>query len=185
MFCNHCGHENIDEARYCARCGQEITVKPEPPVPESAPVISETPAPIPETFPAPLIAVQPVEYAGFWLRFAAFFIDFLILAAVDLALMLVTFGGYIFVFGLPMLISWLYYALMESSEKQATIGKLALGLAVTDTHHRQISFLRATGRHFAKWVSGLILFIGYIMIAFTEKKQGLHDMLADTLVVKR
>jgi uncharacterized RDD family membrane protein YckC len=180
MFCPHCGHENIDNARYCARCGQEIVVKPDPPAPE--PAVSETPAP--EWYTAPL-RVQPIEYAGFWLRFVAFLLDFLILAAIDIALTLITFGGYIFAFGLPMLISWLYYAVMESSPKQATIGKMAVGIAVTDLVNHRITFARATGRHFASYISTIILFIGFIMVAFTEKKQGLHDMLADTLVVKR
>ncbi len=79
---------------------------------------------------------------------------------------------------------WLYSALQESSEKQATIGKKMLGIKVTDLEGNRISFGRATGRHFAKIVSGLICLIGYIMAGFTEKKQALHDMMAGTLVVR-
>jgi uncharacterized RDD family membrane protein YckC len=81
-------------------------------------------------------------------------------------------------------INWLYYALLESSFKQATLGKMALGLKVTDMEGKRISFGQATGRYFAKILSGLILCIGYLMAAFTEKKQALHDIIVGTLVVK-
>ena len=74
---------------------------------------------------------------------------------------------------------------MLSSEKQATVGKMVLGMVVTDVNGGRISFGRATGRHFAKWLSALILGIGFLMAAFTERKQALHDMIADTLVVSR
>lgn len=80
---------------------------------------------------------------------------------------------------------WLYFALQESSERQATIGKRAVGIYVTDLQGRRIAFGQATGRYFSKILSGLILDIGYIMVAFTEKKQGLHDMIASTLVMRR
>jgi uncharacterized RDD family membrane protein YckC len=73
---------------------------------------------------------------------------------------------------------------LESSSMQATLGKMALGLKVTDLNGKQISFGKATGRYFAKIISAIILLIGFIMVAFTEKKQGLHDMIAGTLVVK-
>jgi uncharacterized RDD family membrane protein YckC len=78
--------------------------------------------------------------------------------------------------------SWLYEAFMESSSYQATLGKMIFGMKVTDLNGNRISFERATGRHFAKWLSAMILFIGYIMVGFTERKQGLHDLLAGTLV---
>ena len=78
--------------------------------------------------------------------------------------------------------NWIYEAVMESSSKQATLGKMALGLKVTDLEGRRISFARATGRHFAKLLSGMILLVGYIMAGFTERKQALHDMIAGTLV---
>jgi uncharacterized RDD family membrane protein YckC len=82
--------------------------------------------------------------------------------------------------------SWLYFALMESSARQATIGKLALGLYVTDLQGRRLSFGRATGRFFAKIITGFVpFFIGYIMAGFTARKQTLHDMIAGCLVLKR
>jgi uncharacterized RDD family membrane protein YckC len=82
------------------------------------------------------------------------------------------------------LVNWLYAALLESSSHQATLGKMALGLKVTDLEGRRISFVRATGRHFAKILSGMVLFIGFIMVGFTRRKQGLHDMVAGTLVIR-
>jgi uncharacterized RDD family membrane protein YckC len=78
--------------------------------------------------------------------------------------------------------SWLYEALLLSSPWQATLGKLALGLRVTDEYGQRISFLRATGRHFAKYLSWMTIFIGFIMVAFTERRQALHDFIAGTLV---
>ena len=72
---------------------------------------------------------------------------------------------------------------MESSAKQATLGKLALAIKVTDLNGNRISFGRASGRYFAKIISGLIFCIGYIIAGFTEKKQALHDMIANCLVV--
>jgi uncharacterized RDD family membrane protein YckC len=87
---------------------------------------------------------------------------------------------------LIVVVSWLYFALMESSARQATIGKIALGLFVTDLQGRRLSFGRATGRFFAKIITGLVpLFIGYIMAGFTARKQALHDMIAGCLVLKR
>jgi uncharacterized RDD family membrane protein YckC len=78
---------------------------------------------------------------------------------------------------------WLYEAMMHSSSWQATLGKRALGMIVTDLDGRRLSFGRATGRHFAKWLSAMILGIGFIMVAFAPKKQGLHDMVAGTVVI--
>ena len=79
---------------------------------------------------------------------------------------------------------WLYFALMESGPGQATLGKKALGLKVTNLEGQRIGFGAASGRFFGKIISGMILMIGYIMAAFTERKQALHDMLAGTLVVR-
>ncbi len=97
------------------------------------------------------------------------------------SLPLLIFGGGVLA-ALTIGASWLYEALMESSSYQATLGKMIFGMKVTDLYGNRISFGRATGRHFAKWLSGMILCIGYIMVGFTERKQGLHDMLAGTLV---
>jgi uncharacterized RDD family membrane protein YckC/Tfp pilus assembly major pilin PilA len=84
-----------------------------------------------------------------------------------------------------LIVPWLYFAFMESSSQQATLGKLAVGVMVTDLAGQRIGFGRATGRYWGKFVSALILYIGYIMAAFTARKQALHDVMADTLVVHR
>ncbi len=78
---------------------------------------------------------------------------------------------------------WLYFAVMESSEKQATIGKMVLGIIVVDLEGKKISFARATGRFLAKFLSNVTLLLGYIVAGFTYRKQALHDLIADTLVV--
>ena len=92
-------------------------------------------------------------------------------------------GGYVFLFSLVTL--WVYYAVFESSKKQATLGKLAVGIVVTDLHGNRIGFGRASGRYFGKFISAMIIGIGYLMAAFTKRKQGLHDMMAGCLVVNR
>jgi uncharacterized RDD family membrane protein YckC len=125
-------------------------------------------------------------YAGFWRRVAAAIIDGLILGAVTAPF---TFGfdganGYSGrASSISTVVSWLYYAFMESSAKQATLGKMALGIRVTDLDGNRIGFGKATGRYFGKILSALILGIGFLMVAFTQRKQGLHDILAGTLVV--
>jgi uncharacterized RDD family membrane protein YckC len=143
-----------------------------------------------------LFAVQgdthTMNYAGFWVRVGAYLVDFIILLVVQLILAVLT-GAALFDleaqqdFGifdiLGLVIGLAYFIGFEGSEKQATPGKMALGLIVTDASGGRISWGQATGRYFAKILSGLILLIGYIMVAFTEKKQGLHDLLAQTYVV--
>jgi uncharacterized RDD family membrane protein YckC len=137
------------------------------------------------------------EYAGFWKRVLASIIDGILLFGISfgigmgLGLLFIATGGQDFAAlelmsnALGAVVGWLYFAAMESSKLQATPGKMALGIIVTDTDGHPISFLRATGRHFAKYISMVILFIGFIMVAFTERKQGLHDMLAGCLVVNK
>ena len=131
-------------------------------------------------------------YAGFWRRFAAVILDGLIIGVVMVPLTLAVGDGDTYAeasrsaagSSISTVITWLYYALMESSAKQATLGKMALGIIVTDMEGRRIGFGKATGRHFAKILSALILGIGFLMVAFTQRKQGLHDILAGTLVIR-
>jgi uncharacterized RDD family membrane protein YckC len=127
-------------------------------------------------------------YAGFWRRVAAVLLDGLILGVVTVPLNLAfADDGYTAASSgaqsISTVLGWLYYALMESSAKQATLGKMALGIIVTDLEGRRIGFGKATGRYFAKILSALILGIGFLMVAFTQRKQGLHDILAGTLVI--
>jgi uncharacterized RDD family membrane protein YckC len=96
------------------------------------------------------------------------------------------FGFILGFFGIILVVSWLYYALSESSSWQATLGKKILNLKVTDISGQPISFGRASGRYFAKIITGMIpLMIGYIMAGFTEKKQAIHDMIASCLVLRK
>jgi uncharacterized RDD family membrane protein YckC len=101
-------------------------------------------------------------------------------------MMAAMFGVTLVAIGLALVAgNWLYHTLMESSRYQATLGKMALGSIVTDMNGARISFARANCRFFGKWVSGAICNIGYLMAAFTEKKQALHDILASTLVIQK
>ena len=142
------------------------------------------------------------EYAGFWLRFCAAFVDGIILW-IPFAILQTLFApnlralppgtpppaSYFAVLGalnlVQILAYWLYFALQESSSYQATLGKRAVGILVTDINGQRLTFARATGRHFGKIVSALICWIGFIMAAFTQQKQALHDIMASTLVVRK
>ena len=128
-------------------------------------------------------------YAPFLQRVLAFFIDLLIVG-IPLNIFLARMDGWPFDLGAlhslgSTVAVWLYFAVQESSWRQATIGKNIMGLKVTDEYGERLSFGRATGRHFGKILSSMILAIGYFMAGFTEKKQALHDMIAGTLVVKK
>jgi uncharacterized RDD family membrane protein YckC len=142
-----------------------------------------------------LMVGSPAIFAGFWLRLVAIIIDSVILSILSITLWFIAsispgeetggMTGEIVPNALNILLGWLYFAFLESSRYQATLGKQMMGIQVTDLEGNQLSFLRATVRHFAKIVSAIILLIGYIMVAFTEKKQALHDILAKTLVIRK
>ncbi len=200
FFCNKCGAQNPAGAQFCSHCGTPTS--PTPGVLPTA-VGSASPPASPYSGPAtPYPPVVAAGYGGFWIRVVAAIIDAIIVRVVVSPIHLV-FGG----LGLAGMMSgvphtgiglgllgggvtliasvfgsWLYEAFMESSSYQATLGKMIFGMKVTDLNGNRISFERATGRHFAKWLSGIVLGIGYIMVGFTERKQGLHDLLAGTLV---
>ena len=102
------------------------------------------------------------------------------------ALVVVGFDSIQFVLNIiGLIVSWVYFALMECSRTQGTLGKMALGIKVTDLEGNQISFAKATDRYLCKLISYIILAVGCIMVAFTERKQGLHDKLAECLVVNK
>jgi len=155
------------------------------------------------------IPLRPVvRYAGFWRRFVAYMIDQLLMGVVAfmvflpglallglgmgagmmeetegaIGLVIAAIAAYLTAILVVVVLQWLYYALMESSNKQATLGKLALGIIVTDMDGKRLTFGRATGRYFGKILSSLILNIGFLMAAFTEKKQALHDLIASCVV---
>lgn len=128
-------------------------------------------------------------YANFFRRLAAIIIDSVILYVVLYIIgYLIRDKDYqtrgLFLFGY-IAINWLYFAIQESSEAQATIGKRILSIKVTDLDGNRISFWGGTKRYLAKIVSALIYGIGFLMAAFTQKKQALHDKIASTLVVMK
>jgi len=127
------------------------------------------------------------EYAGFWLRLIAGLVDTIILLIPNVMAQAIgrIIGGDFGELILSIILCWPYYALFESSNMQATPGKRALGLVVVDDNGQGISFGKATGRYFGGILSALILCIGLIMIAFTRKKQGLHDIMTETVVIKK
>ncbi|HVO57814.1 MAG TPA: RDD family protein [Dongiaceae bacterium] len=151
-------------------------------------------------------------YAGFWLRFVAHLVDGVVVGifigviiipiflltgvaasfrglrpdgAPDPAVVAALVSSIALIAGASFLLGWLYNAYFESSDWQGTVGKKILNIKVTDLNGNRISFGRATGRFFSKFISGLIpLGIGYIMAGFTERKQALHDMIASCLVLR-
>lgn len=185
MFCQQCGNELASQYRFCPACGGKdfaatrpgsIRVDPQPPGGSKG--VSP---------PAPGAA-----YAGFWRRFAAYFIDALVLMVPQFiiggvigAVLGGLSEGALFVIGnlVGLMIAWIYFAHMESSSRQGTLGKRAMGLRVYDMNRQRISFGHATGRFFGKLLSAFLLGIGYLMVAFTERKQGLHDKMAGTVVL--
>ena len=151
---------------------------------------------------------QVIRYAGFWQRLIAYLIDSFLIGSVQLMILLPFLGVVGLGFlgfemqdspGIILLIvaccvvwatfgfftKWLYYALMESSSQQATVGKIVLRLKVTDLRGERITFARATGRYFGRILSGLLLGVGFLMAAFTQQKQTLHDIIAATLVIEK
>ena len=198
MYCSKCGALMADGAVFCSACGQAFS---------TAVALAHPP------MNSPAVAAAPrVEYGGFWLRFLAYLIDgaVITIGALVVAIPLIFLTGLgtllsqihpeedlndagfwlimgvVFLFAtVSLVVTWLYHALMESSEWQATVGKKALNLVVTDMAGRRVSFWRATGRHFAKIVSNMIYPFGHIMAGFTAQKQALHDMIAGCLILHR
>lgn len=150
--------------------------------------------------------LEDLRYAGFWQRFAAYVIDNLIITAilfgililfsfamafsheingqefdpedpnVDFLMNILWLAGSVFV-------GWLYFAVQESSQAQASLGKRILGIKLVDENGNRISFQRSTGRHFAKILSSIFM-IGYLIQPFQDKAQAMHDRMAATLVVQ-
>ncbi|MFO7955059.1 RDD family protein [Thioalkalivibrio sp.] len=181
MNCRECGQANPDDARYCLNCGSPMGTGPADEMAGSRP---------PDDRGA---------YGGFWVRVGAYLLDALIIGVPQVLAQIVispetmvprdpgdpmpaTEVTWILV---NVVVGWLYWAGMHSSQYQATLGKRVLGLRVVDYDGERISFMRATGRHFATILSGMILMIGYIMVAFTRRRQALHDLIAQTLVVRK
>lgn len=185
-YCQHCGAEHSDDASFCPRCGSWVAA------------VGGLPG-----------IAAPTRYAGFWWRVGAYLIDALIVGipfSVANSLLVsppanmntttdqagnvnTSFTGnwtaFLIVLAAFMVCNWLYVALLLSSPRQGTVGKMALGLIVTDEHGERLSFGRASGRHFANLLNSLTLGIGYLMVIWTSRKQALHDKVAGTLVVPK
>jgi uncharacterized RDD family membrane protein YckC len=150
--------------------------------------------------------MQEIVYASFWRRLAAVCIDHLLygttIVCIGFVLMFPAFIlGFMAMFSmatitlftvslwlgvLALLISshWLYYAGFEASSLQATPGKLALGLRVCDEQFQRLTLRRSTIRYISHFLSALLLYFGYLISFFTAKRQTLHDMISDSLVVR-
>lgn len=134
-----------------------------------------------------LNTATPTDPCGRTARFGAAFVDGLLVYVVTfiVELLMATPLGFLSQIALYVALPWLYFSLMESSALQATFGKSYCGLIVCDLDGKRIGFIQATIRYFAKILSGALLLIGYLMILFTKRARGLHDVLAKTLVVRQ
>ena len=191
MTCSKCGAAVPEGAAFCPICGH--------------PAVSFTP---PARDQPQAEAARRVAYAGFWLRFMAYLLDTILLSLVLGPFMRLLFlraglvdpstGKFIAmeeltrrpaqVFAVEMIVFvvvGVYFSILESSPWQATLGKKAFGLIVTDRSGRRLSFGRSTARYFAKIASNFSFGVGYVMAGFTERKQALHDLVTDCLVLRK
>jgi uncharacterized RDD family membrane protein YckC len=202
IFCSKCGAQNSGVAQACQNCGAGLSNSIAP---------TQVAAPARAYAAAPPVAYAPPSiYGGFWIRLLAHLIDHVILGAVAAPLffvmalptilrvvheaerdqepspeMIMAILSSIFLYAAVAFVGqWLYEALLTSSSWQGTIGKRVLRLKVVDEAGNRIGFGRATGRFFAKILSSMFFCIGFIMIGLTERKTGLHDMLAGTKVLR-
>jgi len=221
MFCAKCG-ANVEQGKpFCGACGQPVlgysVGAPSTggsPVPGATPASYESPA-TPQTRQA-AGAQQNVAFAGFWLRLVAAIIDGVVLSIPLMPVFLLVFLGafrnmqdvqsahdptalwvmlgpkILFVLIISAIASWLYWGLLESSAWQATLGKKALGLTVTDLEGRRVSFGRASGRFWAgrgvssiPYLGGTYFFVDCVCAGFTVRKQAIHDMIASCLVLRK
>jgi uncharacterized RDD family membrane protein YckC len=202
MFCPKCGKETDASGKFCQWCGADI----EPPVPPKAVVkVDDEEGEEPTTgnyaglgrrFFAFVIdailllifitvaatffnLVQGVKYF-YYIVFQHAPISELTVAGTNEAAFtpIIAALGALFV-----IIPWLYFAGFECSRGMATPGKTVMGIVVTDNDGNRISFARSTIRHFAKFISAIIIFIGFVMIGLTKNRQGLHDRIAGCLVL--
>lgn len=135
-----------------------------------------------------------LKYASSLDRFLAYFTDTVIVSTLHIAIIYgfillnikpIEESIFLLTIVINTLLDWLYYALLESSPKQGTLGKQAFQIVVTDSKGNRISFVRSTLRFYTRFLTSLTLGIGYIMILFTQKHQALHDLFADTIVIQK
>jgi uncharacterized RDD family membrane protein YckC len=189
QVCTSCGNARLPDGRFCLFCGDLLSEGGARP---------SSPRSHADSSPANL-----TEYAGFWLRAWAGAIDvalevsgaLLLTLAIDLVVrragqMLgfapwiskVAVGiAYILVLAIG---AWLYCAFMESSWRRATLGKRLVGLQVVTAEGGQLSFAQASARHFMKFLSLFSAGFGFMMAGWTRRRQALHDMPSDCIVIR-
>ena len=215
MFCSSCGATVTAGSTFCGNCGKPVGQSLAPAAAGAAVGVVPAASAPPIVQAGMATARDTGLYAGFWLRVVAAIIDglligipFVVIAVVIFASafpMLRNFGSepnpnpfllislffprLLLLAALGLAGTWLYWSLLESSSWQATIGKKALGLYVTDMMGAPVSFAKASGRFFAgrgiayvPSIGGLYFLVDCIMAGVTEKKQALHDMIAGCLV---
>ena len=209
MYCSKCGANVPENATFCSACGQPTGAAPGVEASGSGYASAAVMAPA-------AVAAPTVTYAGFWLRVVAAIIDGILMGIPFGAIFFVMIAGQlpflmraqqedpmsvmlkilpqIFIFLAICLVgSWIYWAALESSTWQATLGKKALGLYVTDLQGTRATFGRTSGRFFAgrgiasivPSVGGLYFIVSCILAGITEKKQALHDIIAGCLVLRK
>ena len=199
MFCPKCGKETDASGKFCQWCGADIESIPAKPV--ATPEEDEGPeigiyAGLGRRFIAFIVDIililltggvviaffsltNGLKYAYFMTVSGVNYRELTEAGTLDAAL-----GPVIAAFGMLLIVvPWLYFAGFESSRSQATPGKVLMGLRVTDMDGNKPTFARTTLRFFGKFISTLIIFIGFLMIGFTQKHQGLHDKIAGTVVL--
>ena len=187
--CNNCGALVPSTAETCSACGTVLLGAAV--APPQAELLTPAPSGVSSATTSDLWALAAATapryepghwgFGGFWIRVLAAFVDYLVTLAVVTAARL-SFGLVGLVAVLPLVLT--YYPLMEASPWQATLGKRMCGLTVVTLRGERIGVLRAFLRYFAKFLSGLFFCIGFLMVAWTERRRGLHDVIAGTLVVR-
>jgi uncharacterized RDD family membrane protein YckC len=211
MFCSRCGIRVEEGNRFCQACGQEVgaavvaapAAASAPPPPIAVSARAAAPQPYAGFWLRFVAALVDGLILGipFWIVVVGLIFMFggfgMMIHRFPpnsrpadprevMALLAPFFMAFLLGWLVFFILQWLYFAVMESSPRQATIGKSVMSLRVTNSEGQRISFGHATGRFFAKIVSGMVpLAIGYIMAGFTEKKQALHDLIAGTLVLRK
>lgn len=165
--CKSCGHENIPGARFCANCGAVLAVVESP-----KPVVSPSSA-------EPEVAV---EYMGFGIRFGAAIIDIVLIGIISVLFRLTPAG----MFGLSVPVLWLLYNWLFTGLKGQTPGKMVVGIKVVDARGNKPGLGTAALREIPGKILSLVvpIFLGFLWIIWDERKQGWHDKIADTYVVR-
>lgn len=204
MFCQSCGANLADGTSFCTSCGRPIVGHSVGQPGGAGAIAVAAPA---------ALTLTTTHFAGFWLRLLAAILDNLVLSVPTLPLVLLVFASLlpelplarenpalfvasflpriVFMAIILLLLKWLYWALMESSGWQATLGKKALGLYVTDLEGNRIGLGKASGRFWSGRglsmvpLGNLYYLVDCICAGFTEKKQAVHDMIAGCLVMRK